>query len=219
MTTPPSTPTITTLTQTHPADPDPGTGIDAVGGLLAIAFDEPVTRWLVPDPDRHQQVLTGLFTLLATDALTDGGWVDVLTHSDGQPVAAAIWFNHVSGEDAPTPADDPDPRLDEIFGPDAARWHTLDELMTGHHLAGPHHYLFAIGVLPDHQGNGLGGALLAHGHRRLGGLPAYLEATSPDSRRLYHRHGYTDLGRIDLSDGPALWRMWNTLEGGRATGG
>ena len=54
------------------------------------------------------------------------------------------------------PTDDPDPRLDEVFGPDAVRWRTLDELMTGHHLASPHHYLFAIGVLPDYQGNGLG---------------------------------------------------------------
>jgi hypothetical protein len=118
MTTPSSaTATITTLTQTGSADSRTGIDVDVVGGLLAIAFDEPVTHWLVPDPDRHQQVLTGLFTLMAADALTDGGWVDVLTHPDGQPVAAAIWFNHVSGEDAPTPANDPDPRLDEIFGP------------------------------------------------------------------------------------------------------
>lgn len=105
------------------------------------------------------------------------------------------------------PTDDPDPRLDEVFGPDAVRWRTLDELMTGHHLASPHHYLFAIGVLPDYQGNGLGGALLAHGHRRFGGMTSYLEASSPDSRRLSHRHGYTDLGRIGLPDGPSPWRM------------
>jgi hypothetical protein len=45
-------------------------------------------------------------------------------------------------------------------------------------------------------------------------MPAYLEATSPDSRRLYHRHGYTDLGRIDLPDGPSLWRMWAAVEAG-----
>jgi GNAT superfamily N-acetyltransferase len=212
-----ATATITTLTRTGSADPGTGTGIDvdAVGGLLAIAFDEPVTHWLVPETARHRPVVTGLFTLMAADALAGGGWVDVLTADDGQPAGAAIWFNHAT-ETETAAAEGSDPRLDEIFGPDAGRWQALDQLMTAHHLAGPHLYLFAIGVLPDHQGHGLGGQLLEHGHRRLGGLPAYLEATSSESRRLYHRHGYHDLGRIDLPDGPALWRMWAA---GQAGGG
>jgi GNAT superfamily N-acetyltransferase len=218
MTTPPSAPTssthnpttaVITLTADQPADPDTGLDADAVGGLLAVAFDEPVTHWLVPEPARHRPVMTGLFTLMAADALAGGGWIDILTTADG-PAAAAIWFNHATSEAEPTGG--PDPRLDEIFGPDAARWQALDQLMTTHHLAGPHLYLFAIGVLPDHQGRGLGGQLLEHGHRRLGGLPAYLEATSSDSRRLYRLHAYTDLGRIDLPDGPSLWRMWHTAE-------
>lgn len=198
---------ILTLTADRPADPDTGLDVDAVGGLLATAFDEPVTGWLVPELARHRPVLTGLSTLMAADALAGGGWVDVLTAPDG-PTAVAIWFNNATTDRAST--DGPDPRLEEILGPDTGRWQALDQLMTAHHLAGPHLYLFAIGVLPDHQGHGLGGQLLNHGHQRLGGVPAYLEATSPDSRHLYHRHGHTDLGRIDLPDGPPLWRMWNT---------
>jgi GNAT superfamily N-acetyltransferase len=148
---------------------------------------------------------------MATDALAGGGWADVLITADG-PAGAAIWFNHATTPE-PGPGGGPDPRLDEIFGPDAGRWHALDQLMTAHHLAGPHLYLFALGVHPDHQGHGLGGRLLAHGHQRQGGLPAYLEATSTDSRRLYHRHAYTDLGRLDLPDGPPLWRMWRPPSG------
>jgi ribosomal protein S18 acetylase RimI-like enzyme len=62
-------------------------------------------------------------------------------------------------------------------------------------------------VRSDYQGLGLGARLLAHGHQRLHERPAYVEATSPGSRRLYQRHGYHDLGRIRLPDGPALWRM------------
>jgi GNAT superfamily N-acetyltransferase len=192
-------------------DPDTGLDVDAVGGLLAVAFDEPVTHWLVPEAARHRPVMTGLFTLMATDALAGGGWIDVLTTDNG-PAGAAIWFNHATAPE-PGPSGGPDPRPDEIFGPDAGRWQALDQLMTAHHLAGPHLYLFAIGVHPDHQGHGLGGQLLAHGHQRQGGLPAYLEATSPSSRRLYHRHAYADLGRIDLPDGPPLWRMWRPPSG------
>jgi GNAT superfamily N-acetyltransferase len=209
--------TILTLTLDRPADPDTGLDVDVVGGLLAVAFDEPVTHWLVPEAARHRPVMTGLFTLMATDALDGDGWIDILTAGpDHRPAGAAIWFNHATAE-AATP-EGPDPRLEKVFGPDVGRWQALDQLMTAHHLAGPHLYLFAIGVLPGHQGRGLGGQLLAHGHRRLGGLPAYLEATSPDSRRLYHRHAYTDLGRIDLPDGPTLWRMQLTPEPGEVTG-
>jgi GNAT superfamily N-acetyltransferase len=219
MTTPsPAIPTaVVTLTTASLADPDTGgMDVDTVGGLLAVAFDEPVTHWLVPEAARHRPVMTDLFTLMATEALACGGWVDVLTTDSGQPAAAAIWFNHATGE--AIHAEGPDPRLDEIFGPDAARWQALDQLMTAHHLAGPHLYLFAVGVHPQHQNTGLGGHLLGHGHQRLGGLPAYLEATGPDSRRLYHRHEYHDLGRIDLPDGPTLWRMWHTPDPARASG-
>jgi GNAT superfamily N-acetyltransferase len=200
--------TIVTLTAASPTDLATGLDVDAVAGLLAVAFDEPVTRWLVPDPDRHHPVTTGLFTLMAGDALAGGGRVDVLTDPDDHPVAAAIWCDHSTLDSAP--ASGPDPRFNQVFGSFAHRWHLLDDLMTRHHLAGPHHYLFAIGVRPDRQGTGLGGQLLVHGHQRLGGLPAYLEATSPDSRRLYQRHGYHDLGEIHLPDGPAIWRMWAT---------
>ncbi len=110
MTVPTTPSTITTLTAADPTDPtDPGTGngsdLDVVAGLLATAFDEPVTGWLVPDPNRHHPVITGLFTLMAGDALAGGGWVDVLTGPDGQGAAAAIWFNHTTGEaDRPTPS-------------------------------------------------------------------------------------------------------------------
>jgi GNAT superfamily N-acetyltransferase len=212
VTTPTTPSTIATLTAADPANPHARTDIHAVAQLLAVAFDEPVTRWLVPDPGRHQQVMTGLFTLMAGDALASGGRVDVLATPDEQPVAAAIWFDYSTLEG--TPASEPDPRFNEVFGQFAHRWHLLDDLMTRNHLAGPHMYLFAVGVLPGHQGHGLGGQLLEHGHRRLGGLPAYLEATSADSRRLYRRHAYTDLGRIDLPDGPAMWRMWTAVEAG-----
>jgi ribosomal protein S18 acetylase RimI-like enzyme len=208
VTTPTTPSTIATLTAADPASPHAGTDIHAVAQLLAVAFDEPVTRWLVPDPGRHQQVMTGLFTLMAGDALASGGRVDVLATPDEQPVAAAIWFDYSTLEGAP--ASEPDPRFNEVFGQFAHRWHLLDGLMTRNHLAGPHMYLFAIGVHPHHQGNGLGGRLLTHGHQRLDGVPAYLEATGVDSRRLYARHGYHDLGQVQLPDGPTMWRMLAT---------
>lgn len=47
------------------------------------------------------------------------------------------------------------------------------------------------------------------GSRRRQGVSAYLEASSDRSRRLYERHGCTDLGPpIGLPDGPTLRPMW-----------
>lgn len=40
------------------------------------------------------------------------------------------------------------------------------------------------------------------------GDAAYLEATSPDNRRLYERHGFEVTGEIVVPDGPTLWAMW-----------
>jgi GNAT superfamily N-acetyltransferase len=177
--------------------------LDAVAELLAVAFDEPVTRWLIPDPDRRQQTMTGLFTIMAEDALTNTGRIDVIPDTDGQPLAAAIWFDYTTIDGLPLS----DPRFSQVFGPYFHRWHALDDLITRQHLTSPHHYLFAVGVHPGHQSQGLGGQLLTHGHQHLHGLPAYLEATSCDSRRLYQRHGYHDLGTLQLPDGPTLWQM------------
>ncbi|GAA2617132.1 hypothetical protein [Paractinoplanes durhamensis] len=53
---------------------------------------------------------------------------------------------------------------------------------------------------------------MAHTHARLDadGIPAYLEATGVDNRRLYRRHHYTDMSppTIGVADGISLYRMW-----------
>ena len=81
--------------------------------------------------------------------------------------------------------------------------------MGEYHPTEPHWYLPLIAVDPVHQGRGLGSALLIHalGICDRDNLPAYLEATSPDSRRLYERHGFEALGEIQVSDSPPLWPM------------
>jgi GNAT superfamily N-acetyltransferase len=64
-------------------------------------------------------------------------------------------------------------------------------------------------VDPLHQVQGLGSALLQHALKVVDRdkLPAYLEATSPDSRRLYERHGFEAIGEIQAADSPPLWPM------------
>ncbi len=86
-----------------------------------------------------------------------------------------------------------------------------------------HPELAHLAVDPRRQRQGLGSALLAAHHRRLGqrNLPAYLAATTLRNRRFYRRHGYTTGPSMALPDsGPILWRMWRgTSDGHRRSPG
>ena len=57
-----------------------------------------------------------------------------------------------------------------------------------------HWYLFNIGVLEEYRGRGIGSRLLDYGTERIGDYPAYLEASTYDSARLYERRGFFSLG-------------------------
>jgi GNAT superfamily N-acetyltransferase len=160
-----------------------------LGELLTDAFQEPVTHWLVPNPSDRRPIMTKFFALIAEDAIEDGV-AEVIGNYEG----AALWFDLTQPHPTPT---EPDLRYSEAFGPYAARWDVVDQLMTNNHpKIAPHHYLMVVGVRPDRQGLGLGRALIEHHHREVvdkAELPAYLEATSLDSRRLYRQLGYQDL--------------------------
>lgn len=74
----------------------------------------------------------------------------------------------------------------------ALRLGIADALMRKHHMTGAHHYLFMLGVDPDHQGRGYGSVLLRELSRRADDahVPCYLETDKPSSMKLYERHGY-----------------------------
>jgi GNAT superfamily N-acetyltransferase len=74
----------------------------------------------------------------------------------------------------------------------------------------PHWYLAVVATDPDHQGKGLGSALLGDQLARVDaeGLPAYLESTKEANVPLYERHGFQVTGTFDLPNGPRLWLMW-----------
>lgn len=81
----------------------------------------------------------------------------------------------------------------------------MDEL----HPDGDLWYLPLTGVDPVAQGRGLGSALLRHALKTCDrdALPAYLEATSPRSRKLYARHGFNVTEIIQAGTSPPLWAM------------
>jgi GNAT superfamily N-acetyltransferase len=181
-----------------------------VGELLAEAFQEPVTFWLVPDAEHRPAIMTTFFGLVAEDSIR-GGTVDVIGDYEG----TAVWFDMAGPAHEP---EEPDLRYTQAFGRYGDRWDVFDQLTSSNHPHGaPHHYLMLVGIRPDRQGQGLGRALLEHHHETVAGpagLPTYLEATSTGSRRLYQRLGYQDLrDPLQLPDGPPIFPMWRPAGG------
>ncbi|HVF75231.1 MAG TPA: GNAT family N-acetyltransferase [Acidimicrobiales bacterium] len=96
------------------------------------------------------------------------------------------------------------PRVLKLVTAMEKRHATIDE---------PHWYIPFIATDPAAQGKGLGSALLEHVLEKADaeGRPAYLEATSPRNKLLYHRHGFVPMGdELRVADSPPLTPMWRT---------
>ncbi|WP_433435649.1 GNAT family N-acetyltransferase [Nonomuraea sp. CA-141351] len=170
----------------------------AFSGLRSVHYLVPVRR------DRHR-VMTANIRILVDHAVEHG---EIHLIDDGP--AVAVWFPGT----APLPEPpDYDRRLVAATGPWIERFRALDALLAANHPAEPYHYLAFLAVHPGRQGQGLGSALLRHHHARLGGVPAYLEASDPRNRDLYARHGYQAREPFALPDGTLYWPMLRPADG------
>jgi GNAT superfamily N-acetyltransferase len=133
-----------------------------------------------------------------------------VVHTTPGRTAAALWLP--IGVHPPAPDPEYIFRLAAATSPWTDRFHLFDKALERHHPTGtPHHHLAILAVHPDHQGQGTGTALLHVHHASLdaAGMPAYLEASGPRTRRLYLTCGYQDHGLpIHLAGGPLMHPMW-----------
>ncbi|MFE6406071.1 GNAT family N-acetyltransferase [Streptomyces sp. NPDC057837] len=182
--------------------------------LLDEAFqDDPVSGWVFPGVEDRRAKHPGLMAAF-TDIVLESGRVDVT--EDGS--ACALWLSMPAqdghGEDGSADAgeDDGPAQVREAVDPGNARIEAIGRLTAAIHPAGrAHEYLWMIGVAPGRQGEGLGTALIESVLDRCDreGLPAYLEASSDRSRKLYERLGFELSGEVlELPDGPVMWPMW-----------
>jgi GNAT superfamily N-acetyltransferase len=187
---------------------------EVVVRLLDEAFqDDPVSGWVFPGAEYRRTTHHRLMAAFA-DIVFAEGRIDLA--EDGS--ACALWLDvpaedHAGG-DAGGHADDDGPaQVRAAVDPDNERVELIGRLTSAIHPAGrAHAYLWMIGVAPARQGEGLGTALIASALDRCDrdGLPAYLEASSARSRKLYERLGFELVGDpLDLPDGgPRMWPMW-----------
>lgn len=190
------------------AAPRTATSHDLAGvtDTLARSFhDDPMMSWCFPDPATRRRRLATMWQLLAEGLYLPGGASTTLPAND----AVALW-RHPDDDRQEAFWAEHGERFVTLMEGDLERMGQLSELMGAHHPTERHWYLLAIGVVPEAQGHGLGGALLAHTLERIdrSGDAAYLEATSPRSRVLYERFGFEVTAELVPDGGPPMWAMW-----------
>lgn len=183
-----------------------------VAEILSQGFaDDPVFAWLLSD-ETSRPIYTRAFFDIFTAFTLEQGTVQVTEDHSG----ASLWVPFDPSEaDAESAAIGEE--LAAAAGPYIERFGIIGELMdAAHPVHEPHAYLHFLGTIPERQGTGVGGAMLADQLRKLdaAGLPAYLEATTLRSAALYERHGFRRLDHtIDLPDGPSMYPMWRMPAG------
>lgn len=152
-------------------------------GMLAVMRDDP--------PEVRQRLLDRAMAAYA-EAYRRFGRIDVVRDDNGLIVATALSF---------APGAYPPPfRFLLVAGRGflpggprrIVRAVRVDRWMKKLHMAEPHWYLNMVGVLPEHQGRGHGGALVRDLTARADAdrVPCYLETDKEDNVRIYERHGF-----------------------------
>lgn len=185
-----------------------GQDLPRLSGVLARAFEnDPVSVWVFPDESERLRRMELMFRLISVpESLADGE-----CYATTDQAAVALW----------APAGKPNtglvesarllPTVARVCGRHTARALRVLSYMESSHPEEPHAHLLFLGTEPGRQGDGLGSLLLRQTLSQLdrAGTAAYLEATTPSNRALYLRHGFVDMGRLQLpGGGPSLWRMW-----------
>ena len=183
--------------------------LPAAARVLAAAFaDDPVWEWLTPHMSEFATRSVPFFAKEVASKHRAHGQVLV----DDQLRGVAVWSepNHWKGTTAEVVAM-VRPAL-HLFGPRLPRGlRTITSMEKVHPRAPEHWYLALLGTHPDHQGSGVGSALVRAVLDRCDeqGLGAYLESSKERNVPFYARHGFEVTARHDLpGGGPPVWLMW-----------
>jgi ribosomal protein S18 acetylase RimI-like enzyme len=191
-----------------------GDDVPGIARALARAFeDDPVMSWIFPRDEERAARLERAFALFlrriwlpqeecyATDRLFGG----------------ALWLPpgkwHLSAAEQLRLL----PSMIAVTGRNLPRLFTVLRMIEkSHPKTPPHYYLAVLGVEPELQGRGFGGALMQPVLARCDRdrIPAYLESSKSRNVALYERHGFRVVEELRLPrGGPPIWRMWREPTG------
>ncbi|MGX7829493.1 hypothetical protein ACTG9Q_30825 [Actinokineospora sp. 24-640] len=197
------------MTQLDIAPRHAGRGdVPALTRMLAAAFqDDPLTRWILPDPSARRAALPGFFEVFVELSLDHGG---ILVTGDSD---AALMYLSPTGLAAAHERDDEVTwRLANAVGSGAAPLLTILGMQAAHHPVHRAHYYISFGAVhPDLQRTrrmrDLLGSLTARADSE--GMPVYTEASSPGGAGACRAAGFVGVGtEIQLPGGPTLRPYW-----------
>ncbi len=180
----------------------PTAKVDAIVDTLVLAFSvDPLARWVYPKPQQYLTYFPEFVRLLGRNAFEAG-----TARSNVGETGAALWL---------APGSHPDEMALEaqlqrtVAFADQPAAFALFEQMGRYHPQESHWYLAFLGVDPKHQRQGYGSALMEPVLRECDRdhTLAYLESSSPESVRLYERHGFKPLGTIQVDNSPLIIPM------------
>jgi GNAT superfamily N-acetyltransferase len=178
-----------------------------VTALCSAFFDDRIYRWVVPG-DAQRRRSAAIFYSRFVDACWPHGEV----YAAGAGAGAALWVPPGRQLVADEQAEAFGRELVESAGDDAAsaRMAQLFQMLDDNHPADDCWYLAFMGVDPSARGQGIGTRLLAAVLTQADRdqVPAYLEASCPENRRLYERHGFQTVRELTVADCPAIYAMW-----------
>ena len=151
---------------------------------MAAFVSDPVERWLFPELAQYQAWFGKFVAAFAGEAFDQQS---VWTLGDFD--AVALWLAPGAGVDEAAIAE---VLTDAVAAEQHEDMFSVLEQMDRAHPAFEHWYLPWLGVVPDAQGQGLGGQLLEHGLAIVDRthLPAFLETPNPRTVAFYERHGF-----------------------------
>ncbi|MEV6325247.1 GNAT family N-acetyltransferase [Nocardia sp. NPDC051787] len=182
--------------------------IEAFG---AASADEVVTAWVL-EGQQDAGVRTAFVPGLIDRALRDdeiwvaGAGEEIWSISIWQHVTSVQRFADEAAETRTMADQSPGMRVLE-------RVSLLTDLLAREHPREfPHRYLQVIVTVPEHRGKGAGAAILAERLKAASeaSVPAFLEASTERSARLYSRSGFAPTGTTHTlpENGPTLIPMW-----------
>lgn len=168
--------------------------IPGCAAVLADAFDrDPLQVYMMPDPAVRQRVSPKQLEA----SVRYGFLYGLVLKTSGDCRGTAVWlrpgetdFSASRAEAAGMVA------AAGLMGPEASQrsfriWRLFSQIRAKE--AGARHwYLMVIGVLPTHQGQGIGSALMRPvlAQADMEGLPCFVETVQPRNQPLYERQGF-----------------------------
>ena len=174
--------------------------------LVSAFHDDPVMLYIFDKPGGRAKKQRALFTSEAKRSLAKGA---LHTTADGPAKGGAIWMAPGKWKTGGLELLGQLPLMLSL-GTASPRALSLLSKMEKVHPTEPHWYLAILGTATEHQGKGVGSALLEPILTKCDaeGIPAYLESSKDSNIPFYNRHGFEVTGEVHAKNGPTLWPMW-----------